>query len=167
MKNIGKRNIVIGNANVEGEDNIVIKAPNNNGNIILDKPMIIGNNINTNSEKSIIIGNNINVGNHNDVTTIYNNGDGNNINIGNNNSITNSNNIIKNDFGSLKKALKVLNIEDKEIENLEQILLREKPGNNELGSETKGWISKMKDFGVVVSAEILATMIKSFFGIVN
>ena len=147
MKNIGKRNIVIGNANVEGEDNIVIKAPNNKGNIILDKPMIIGNNINTNSEKSIIIGNNIN--------------------IGNNNSITNSNNIIKNDFGSLKKALKVLNIEDKEIENLEQILLREKPGNNELGSETKGWISKMKDFGVVVSAEILATMIKSFFGIVN
>ena len=42
MKNIGKRNIVIGNANVEGEDNIVIKAPNNKGNIILDKPMIIG-----------------------------------------------------------------------------------------------------------------------------
>lgn len=79
----------------------------------------------------------------------------------------NSNNIIKNDYESLKKELKKLNIQDKEIENLERILSREKPDNNELGSETKGWISKMKDLGVAVSAEILATMIKSFLGIVD
>ena len=68
---------------------------------------------------------------------------------------------------TLKKELKKLNIQDKEIENLERILSREKPDNNELGSETKGWISKMKDLGVAVSAEILATMIKSFLGIVD
>lgn len=100
-------------------------------------------------------------------TTIYNNGDGNFTNTGNSNSITNSINIVKNDFESLKKELKKLNIEDKEIENLEQILSREKPNNNELGTETKNWINKMKDLGVAVSAEILATMIKSFFGIVG
>ena len=98
-------------------------------------------------------------------TTIYNNGDGNFTNTGNSNSITNSTNIVKNDFESLKKELKKLNIEDKEIENLEQILSREKPNNNELGTETNNWINKMKDLGVTVSAEILASMIKSFFGI--
>ena len=69
-------------------------------------------------------------------TTIYNNGDGNFTNTGNSNSITNSINIVKNDFESLKKELKKLNIEDKEIETLEQILSREKPNNNELGTET-------------------------------
>lgn len=99
-------------------------------------------------------------------TTIYNNGDGNFTNTGNSNSITNSINIVKNDFESLKKELKKLNIEDKEIENLEQILSREKPNNNELGNETKGWISKIIDnFGISVTAEFLASMIKSFFGI--
>lgn len=99
-------------------------------------------------------------------TTIYNNGDGNFTNTGNSNSITNSINIVKNDFESLKKELKKLNIEDKEIETLEQILSREKPNNNELGTETKGWISKIIDnFGISVTAEFLASMIKSFLGI--
>ena len=99
-------------------------------------------------------------------TTIYNNGDSNFTNTGNSNSITNSINIVKNNFESLKKELKKLNIEDKEIENLEQILSREKPNNNELGNETKGWISKIIDnFGISVTAEFLASMIKSFLGI--
>ena len=167
MKNKGDRNIVIGKTSVEGDDNIIIGATDSNGNVILANPMVIGNNINANPEGSIVIGSNINVGNYNNITTIYNNGYVNNINTGNNNSIMNSNNIIKNDYESLKKELKKLNIQDKEIENLERILSREKPDNNELGSETKGWISKMKDLGVAVSAEILATMIKSFLGIVD
>lgn len=41
---IGNENVIIGNGRINGDRNVIINATDANGNIILNRPMIIGYN---------------------------------------------------------------------------------------------------------------------------
>ena len=112
-----------------------------------------------------------NVMNH---TIINNSGDGNSINTGDNNIIKNSNNITKNDLESLKKELRQHGIDEEDIIELAEIVKEEDlDENNNLGEKSRNWILKILDksmqgigkISTGVSANLLATMIKGYYGL--
>ncbi|SFH87460.1 AbiTii domain-containing protein [Halpernia frigidisoli] len=107
-------------------------------------------------------------------TTITSTGDGNVLNTGNDNNINMSNSIIKNDLESLKKQLKNHGIEENDVIELGEIVSEENlDENNNLGENSRQWILKILDkslqgigkISTAVSAQLLSTMIKTYYGI--
>lgn len=107
-------------------------------------------------------------------THITNSGDGNVINTGNENKILNSNSIQKGDLESIKKELTKQGIDSEDINNLTEILQSESPNEDKtLGENAINWIldiSKKALNGVGkiatgVSSNLLATLIKGYYGI--
>ena len=112
-----------------------------------------------------------NIMNH---TIINNAGDGNSINAGDNNIISNSISITKNDIESLKSELRKQGIEEEDIIELAEIVNEENlDENNNLGEKSRNWILKILDksmqgigkISTGVSANLLASMIKGYYGI--
>ncbi|MCJ7932506.1 MAG: hypothetical protein MUW56_02430 [Chryseobacterium sp.] len=107
-------------------------------------------------------------------TTINNSGDGNILNTGDNNNISNSSKIIKNDVESLKTELRKYDIEEQDIIEIAEIVQEENlDENNNLGEKSRNWILKILDksmqgigkISTAVSANLLATAIKGYYGI--
>jgi AbiTii len=107
-------------------------------------------------------------------THITNTGDGNIINTGSENSISNSNTITKGNLDHLRQELDKQGVDPSDIDNLMEIVQEENPNeNNTLGEKTTNWIldvSKKALNGVGkiasgVSSNLLATLIKGYFGI--
>lgn len=107
-------------------------------------------------------------------THITNTGDGNVINTGNENKISNSISIQKGDLESLKKELTKQGIDSEDINNLTEILQSECPNEDKtLGENAMNWVlnlSKKALNGVGkiatgVSSNLLATLIKGYYGI--
>lgn len=107
-------------------------------------------------------------------TVINNIGDGNVLNTGNNNTFDVDINIAKGDLEKLVSELQKQGIEKEDIDELVQIVNNEQPNNNILGEKAQSWIFKIlgKSFNGVgkiavgISSNLLATLIKSYYGIV-
>lgn len=160
----------IGNANVFLEANSAVREK------LLELVMDIGEkfgfNIEINSFKANNEENNKTI--NNIMNNIFNSGDGNVINTGDNNQITNSSTITKGDLENLQKKFKELGIEDSDIAEITEIIQNENPNEDQLGEKSKGWIMKimkksMDGIGKIAigaSGNLLATIIKGFYGIV-
>jgi hypothetical protein len=108
-------------------------------------------------------------------TEINNTGDGNVTNTGNNSQVNATINITKGDLKKLNETLKENGIEDADIEELNTIVQTETPDfeNQKLGEKANGWIlniigktlSGIGKIGTGVSANLLATLIKHYYGI--
>lgn len=106
-------------------------------------------------------------------TIINNNGDGNILNAGNDNTFSFKANITKGDFEKLSFEFQEQGIEKEDIEELAEILKNEYPNSNILGERSQNWILKivgksLNGVGKIatgISSNILATMIKNYYGI--
>lgn len=107
-------------------------------------------------------------------TTINNSGDGNVLNTGDNNNISNSPKIVKNDIESLKNELRKQGIEEQDVIELAEIVQEEDlDENNNLGEKSRNWVLRILDksmqgigkISTAVSANLLATIIKGYYGI--
>lgn len=108
-------------------------------------------------------------------TTINNSGDGNVINTGNQNQIENNVTLYKGDIERLQKELAKQGIEENDIIEISQIIQEEQPDleTGRLGVKSNGWISKiinksLNGVGKIatgVSANMLATLVKQYYGI--
>jgi hypothetical protein len=108
-------------------------------------------------------------------TEINNTGDGNVTNTGNNSQVNATINITKGDLKKLNETLIENGIEDADIEELNTIVQTETPDfeNKKLGEKANGWIlniigktlSGIGKIGTGVSANLLATLIKHYYGI--
>jgi hypothetical protein len=108
-------------------------------------------------------------------TEINNTGDGNVTNTGDNAQINATISITKGDLKKLNETLKANGIEDTDIEELNAIVQTEQPDfeNKKLGEKANSWIlniigktlSGIGKIGTGVSANLLATLIKHFYGI--
>jgi hypothetical protein len=107
-------------------------------------------------------------------TVINNVGDGNILNTGDNNTFNFKGIITKNDIEKLSSELQKQGIEKEDIEELTEIVQSENPNeNNMLGERSTNWILKiigksLNGVGKIatgISANILATMIKGYYGI--
>lgn len=107
-------------------------------------------------------------------TIINNSGDGNVINTGNNNQIENKVTLYKGDIERLKTELQRQGIDEADIQEIQAIVEDEKPNEEDgrLGVKANGWVSKiinksLNGIGKVatgVSANLLATLIKDYYG---
>jgi hypothetical protein len=110
---------------------------------------------------------------HNEIT---NTGDSNIVNTGDHSTITAKIEIRKGEIEEFKKSLKDHGVDDDDIREITEIVNIEKPDlkNNELGPQTKGWISKVAGKSVSgvgkvaigTVANLLATVIKAHIGMV-
>lgn len=107
-------------------------------------------------------------------TVINNNGDGNILNTGNDNTFNFKVSIIKGDIEKLSSELQRQGIEKEDIDELVEIVNNEQPINDSvLGQKSQNWILKIigkslngtGKIAVGISANILATMIKGYYGI--
>lgn len=158
-----------------GNGNIFLDIPSSIRTTLLELVMTVadefGYNVEINEFNTTKINNTIN----NYMSThITNTGDGNIINTGNENKITNSNSIQKGDIETLKKELTKQGIDSEDIDNLTVILQSESPNEDKtLGENSMNWIlniSKKALNGVGkiatgVSSNLLATLIKGYYGI--
>ena len=112
----------------------------------------------------------------NQMSTIINNsGDGNIINTGKKNQIDNSVNLQKGNFERLEKELQQHGIEQEDIQELNDIISAEEPDyqNQKLGEKSNDWILKtigkslngIGKIGIGISSNVLATLIKQYYGI--
>lgn len=107
-------------------------------------------------------------------TTINNSGDGNVINTGDKNQIENNFTLYKGDKSRLQHELLKQGIEEEDINEISEIITVEEPNleHNRLGEQSNNWISKiinksLNGVGKIatgVSANILATIIKNYYG---
>jgi hypothetical protein len=107
-------------------------------------------------------------------TTINNKGDGNVINTGDNATVHANISISKGDIQSLKDQLLKYGIEEADAQELTEIVQSEQPsvGNNTLGEKSNNWILKIigkslsgvGKIAVGISSNILATLIKQYYG---
>jgi hypothetical protein len=162
-------------ARLIGNGNIFLDIPSSIRTTLLELVMTVadefGYNVEINEFNTSKINNTIN----NYMSThITNTGDGNVINTGNENKISNSNSIQKGDLETLKKELAEQGIDSEDINNLTEILQSENPNEDKtLGENAMNWIlniSKKALNGVGkiatgVSSNLLATLIKGYYGI--
>jgi len=109
-------------------------------------------------------------------TTINNNGDGNLINMGNHNNIENNVQINKGDLKNLQEELRNQGIDENDIQEISTIVSEEMPDleNNRLGTRANGWITNIMNkslnrigkISTGVTINLLATLVKGYFGIV-
>lgn len=167
---------VIG-ARLSGNSNIVVEIPNAIRTKLLDFVISIAENfgydieIDTFNSKSDI--NNQIINNYMN-TIITNSGDGNLINTGDKNQIESNVTVHKGDISRLKEELKKKGIDENDIAEIVEIIIDEEPNIEEkrLGEKSNGWISKiinksLNGVGEIVtevSAVILATLIKQYYG---
>lgn len=107
-------------------------------------------------------------------TTINNSGVGNVINTGNENQIENQVSIAKGDISRLQSELEKQGIDKEDISEISEIVTNEDPNveKNKLGEKANSWISKiinksLNGVGKIatgISSNILATMIKQYYG---
>jgi len=160
----------IGNANIFLEANSAVREK------LLELVMDIGENFSFNIEINSLKNNNEenNKTINNIMNNIFNSGDGNLINTGDNNQITNSSKVTKGNIENLQKELKELGIEDVDISEITEIVQTEIPNEEQLGEKSKEWIMKIMKksidnigkISIGASANLLASIIKGFYGIV-
>ncbi|SRX76514.1 AbiTii domain-containing protein [Aequorivita antarctica] len=167
---------VIG-ARLSGNANIVVEIPNAIRTKLLDFVMSIAEKFGYNVEietfnKRAEINNQTIINQMNN--TINNSGDGNIINTGNENQIENNVTLYKNDLARFQSELEKQGIDKVDIEEISEIIAVEEPniGDNRLGEKSNSWISKiinksLNGVGKIatgISANILATLIKQYYG---
>lgn len=158
-----------------GNGNIFLDIPSSVRTTLLELVMAIADEFGYNLEINEFNSKQINQTINNYMNThISNVGDGSVINTGNNNSISNANTISKGNLDQLKSELLKNGIDSIDVENLTEIIKEEKPtADNKLGDNVTNWIldiSKKAIGGVGkiatgVSSNLLATLIKNYYGI--
>ncbi|MEO8255224.1 MAG: hypothetical protein ABI554_12660 [Flavobacterium sp.] len=167
---------VIG-ARIAGNSNVIVEIPNAIRTKLLDFVMSIAENFGENIEietfnRKAQINNQTII--HQMNNTINNSGDGNIINTGNENQIENNVTLYKNDISRLQSEMEKQGIDKDDIEEISGIITVEEPNikENRLGKESNNWISKiinksLNGVGKIatgISANILATLIKQYYG---
>lgn len=164
-------------ASVNANKNIVVAIPNAIRTKLLDFVMNIAKEFgysieietfNENSEA-----NNQTINNYMS-TTINNTGDGNLINTGDHNQIDNKVQINKGDLAKLQDELRGHGIDEVDIQEITTIIAEEQPDieNDRLGPKANNWISGILNkslngigkIGTAITANLLASLIKAYFG---
>lgn len=163
-------------ARLIGNGNIILEIPNSIRTKLLEFVMQIADNFGDDIEIETFNQENKNNQTINNImnTVINNSGDGNILNTGDNNTFDFKGVVTKGDIEKLNSELEKQGIEKDDIEELAEIVQNEQPiEGNKLGEKSTNWILKvigksLNGVGKIatgISSNILATMIKGYYGI--
>lgn len=163
-------------AKLIGNGNVVLEIPNSIRTKLLEFVMKIAENFGYDIEIETFNKENKNNQTINQImnTIINNSGDGNILNTGDNNTFDFKGVVNKGDLEKLSSELQKQGIEKEDIDELTEIVQNEQPTEeNKLGEKSNNWIMKilgksLNGVGKIatgISANILATMIKGYYGI--